>query len=203
GPPGIRGLAFTLAGQATHAGTTPMDTRRDPGYLAGCIIQYLRMLSQKIEGLRATAGRVIFEPNLINVIPQRVQFTADLRHRDGEILERAAQQVVQFVHTMAAPERVEVQLRTLADFAPVAFDPQLVQAIADAAQSLGYSDQRLYSGAGHDAQLMARSCPAAMIFVPSRGGISHNIAEDTAPEALVAGGRVLLRLMAQLAEVRG
>ncbi len=94
---------------------------------------------------------------------------------------------------MAATEHVAVDARSLARFEPVTFDPEMVGLVERAAHELGYSTRRMPSGAGHDAQMLARVCPTAMIFVPSANGLSHNIAEFTAPADLERGANVLLR----------
>ena len=89
--------------------------------------------------------------------------------------------------------------RPLARFDPVHFDPAMIDLVEQTAKSMELSTVRLPSGAGHDAQMLARVCPTAMIFTPSRGGISHNPAEYTDPEELVAGADVLLQVLAALA----
>ena len=94
---------------------------------------------------------------------------------------------------------VEIAATRLARLAPVAFDPGIVALVEETARGLGHSVRRMTSGAGHDAQMMTRICPAAMIFVPSVGGISHNPGEFTRPEDLAAGADVLLQVMVRLA----
>ena len=105
-----------------------------------------------------------------------------------------------FVAETAAAEGVMVDSRTLARFEPVAFAPKLVGRVEQIAKEFELPVKRLPSGAGHDAQMLAAVCPACMIFVPSAGGVSHNIEEYTKPEDIAAGADVLLRLVAELAE---
>ena len=106
--------------------------------------------------------------------------------------------LARFVAEAATAEGVTVAERTLARFQPVAFDDRVVDTVAAVAAELGHSVKRLPSGAGHDAQMMARLCPTGMVFVPSRDGISHNPAEYTEPDDLVAGADVLLGSMLAL-----
>ena len=102
---------------------------------------------------------------------------------------------------VASAERVAVATRSLARFEPVEFDAEMVELVEQVATRLGYSTRRMPSGAGHDAQMLARVCPTSMIFVPSANGLSHNIAEYTAPEDLERGANVLLHVL--LARARG
>jgi N-carbamoyl-L-amino-acid hydrolase len=138
-------------------------------------------------------------PNLVNVIPNRVVFTADLRNTDGAVLRLAEQRLWAFADEAAAAEGTDISRRPLARFEPVAFHPDLVNRVEQTARDLGFSVRRLPSGAGHDAQILARACPAAMIFVPSVGGLSHNVREHTEPADLIAGARVLFQVITHLA----
>jgi N-carbamoyl-L-amino-acid hydrolase len=142
----------------------------------------------------ATTGFVAFKPNLVNVIPGRSVVTVDLRNTDEALLQAAERRLSDFVQRTARSEGVEVSQRVLARFEPVAFDPAMVDLVARTAGDLGFSVRRMPSGAGHDAQMFAPNCPTAMIFVPSRDGISHNPAEYTSPEQIRAGAEVLLRV---------
>lgn len=198
---GISWTEFTVLGVSNHAGTTPMRLRRDAGLVAARIACFARELANEIGGDQvATVGAVNLFPNLVNVIPNRAVFTVDLRNTDGETLQRAEQRLRRFADEAAAAEGVSLSRRALARFDPVRFDPDLVALVERSATALGLRTRRMPSGAGHDAQMLARICPAAMIFVPSVDGLSHNVREHTAPDDLVAGARVLLRVLAQLAE---
>jgi N-carbamoyl-L-amino-acid hydrolase len=110
-------------------------------------------------------------------------------------LQQAEQRLAGFVDDIAAGEGVKVSARRLARFAPVAFDDAMVALVQETAAELGCSCRRMPSGAGHDAQMFAPNCPTAMIFVPSKGGISHNVAEYTEPRQLEAGANILLQVM--------
>ena len=117
------------------------------------------------------------------------------------MLHEAERRLAAFVSDVAAAEGVTVAARSLARFEPVEFDPRIVDLLEDLVDEDGRTHVRLPSGAGHDAQMMARLCPTGMLFVPSRDGISHNPAEHTDPEHLVAGTNLLLRAMLRLAAV--
>jgi len=123
----------------------------------------------------------------------------DLRNTDEALLQQAESRVAEFVASLAAREGVEIAARTLARFEPVAFDESVISLVEDTAKSLGLSVKRMPSGAGHDAQMLARCCPAGMVFVPSVGGISHNVNEFTAPADIEAGANVVLRVVGELA----
>ncbi|MCH9679981.1 MAG: Zn-dependent hydrolase [Deltaproteobacteria bacterium] len=200
GVQGISWTEFTVDGVSNHAGTTPLRLRHDAGYVAGCVIQFVRAMSREIAGDQiATVGALELRPNLINVIPNQAVFTVDLRNTDAEGLARAEQRLHTYVDHLAQAEGVTVSHRSLARFEPVGFDPDLVHRVEAAARGLGWSTLRMPSGAGHDAQMLASSCPTAMIFVPSVGGISHNVREHTEPADLEAGANVLLRVLLDLA----
>jgi N-carbamoyl-L-amino-acid hydrolase len=200
GVQGISWTEWTLEGVANHAGTTPMDARRDAGYGAAEIVTFARRLAHEIGGRQvATVGAVALEPNLINVVAESARVTVDLRNTDDRALAGAESSLHGFVEAMAAAEGLGVSHRSLARFAPVPFDPQVVGVVEAAASRRGLSTLRLPSGAGHDAQMLAAICPTAMIFVPSRDGISHNVGEFTEPHHISSGANVLLDVLLELA----
>jgi len=189
-----------VSGVSNHAGTTPMRLRRDAGYLAASVNVFARKLAREMGGHQvATLGALSLSPNLINVVPHSAVFTVDLRNTDEARLKESEARVAEHVAEVAQQERVEVQTRVLARFEPVIFDPALVDRVERHARALGLSTRRMPSGAGHDAQMMQRICPTAMIFVPSVAGLSHNVREHTAPADLAAGAQVLLSLLVELA----
>jgi N-carbamoyl-L-amino-acid hydrolase len=189
---GISWQKLTIHGTANHAGTTPLAMRHDAGVAAATIITKARQIAQSHGTTLATIGSMQFEPNAINVIPNKVTMTVDLRNPDNDMLLDAEQQLAACVHEIAAHEGVTIEREQLARFDPVQFDADIVGLIDQTAQRHGFGVRRMTSGAGHDAQMMARITPAAMIFVPSRDGISHNPAEFTADADIVAGAQVLL-----------
>jgi beta-ureidopropionase / N-carbamoyl-L-amino-acid hydrolase len=201
---GITGLTWTevtVTGRSSHAGTTPMHLRRDAAYVASEITVFARRLAREMGGhQRCTVGRIELYPNLVNVIAERAVLTVDLRNTDAVSLQTAERAFTDFINSLAAQEHVSITTRSLARFEPVAFPGEMVSLVEATARDLGLSCRRLPSGAGHDAQMMARICPASMIFVPSVGGLSHNVREETKPEHLEAGAAVLLNAVIRLAE---
>lgn len=200
---GVQGISWTeitITGQSAHAGTTPMRLRRDPMVVAAQVVSEARAIARRLGGTQvSTVGRMEVYPSLVNVVPARVTFTVDVRNTDEDKLRQAEQVLFTFARRMAADENCDITLKTLARFEPVEFDSRMIELVESTAQGLGYSVKRMPSGAGHDAQMLARMCPTSMIFVPSINGLSHNIAEDTAPEDLEAGTRVLLHTVLRLA----
>jgi N-carbamoyl-L-amino-acid hydrolase len=197
---GISWQEVTILGQSNHAGTTPMRLRHDAGFCAAAIGHFLRHLAREMGGSQvATMGSVALHPGLINVIAARARVTVDLRNTDEALLREAERRFAQFLSRLAADEGVKVETKSLARFEPVAFDKGVAELVARTAGKLGHSCRPMTSGAGHDAQMMARICPTAMVFVPSVNGISHNPAEHTEPAHLAAGADVLLHTLLELA----
>lgn len=198
---GISWTEITIKGQSNHAGTTPMHLRRDPGYGAAKIATFVRELALELGGRQvATVGQIKLHPNLVNVVAANATITVDLRNTDEEVLQEAEARLAALCDELAESEKLTIVTRSLARFEPVTFDTNLVDQVAQTAKDLGYSVKRMPSGAGHDAQMLARICPTAMIFTPSWEGLSHNPFEFTAPEDLEAGANVLLNVLADLAE---
>lgn len=188
---GISWQQIAIGGVANHAGTTPMVMRQDAGVAAARVITFVDQLSRSIPGAVGTVGTIAFQPNAINVIPSRAIFTVDLRNPDEKRLVEQEAALDGFLADLQA-EGFSISTERLARFQPVTFSPQIVAAIEAAAAARQLGCRRMTSGAGHDAQMMARVAPSAMIFVPSQGGISHNPAEFTADGDLIAGANVLL-----------
>ncbi len=146
-----------------------------------------------------TVGRVELHPDLVNVVAARATLTVDLRHFDDDVLCAAEHSMLTTVSQIAASEGVDVEARRLVRFEPVTFDPSVVDLVEQVATDHGLAARRMTSGAGHDAQMLARVCPAGMVFTPSVRGISHNPAELTEPDDLEAGANVLLDVLLRLA----
>jgi len=201
---GVQGISWTeltLHGQSCHAGTTPMRLRHDPGYVAARIVTLVRELTSEFgEPQVGTVGAITLVPNLVNVVPSTATMTVDLRNTDEATLQRAETKFRGMVAQAAEVEGVGVETRMLARFEPVDFDPQVIALVEKSAKDLGLSTRRMPSGAGHDAQMLSRVCPTAMIFTKSVNGISHNVTEYTEPEDLEAGANVLLHTVLTLAE---
>lgn len=202
---GVQGISWqelTISGQSNHAGTTPMRLRHDPAFVAAMLTVYLRDIAERFGGDQVcTVGKIDIHPNLVNVIPARATMTLDVRNTDEDTLQDAEQLIDTFCFQIEQDEGVSITKRTLARFEPVVFDERVIEIVERHASSIDSRVRRMPSGAGHDAQMLARVCPTAMIFVPSRGGISHNPAEHTDAEQLVTGANVLLRSLLELASV--
>ena len=199
----VQGISWTeieIVGQSNHAGTTPMRLRHDAGYAAAAVSTFIRGLADEMSGDQvATCGAMTLHPNLVNVIAANATITVDLRNTDDELLQEAEARLARFLEKLASSEGVDVTTRTLARFEPVVFDQTVVGLVEANARALGHSVVRMPSGAGHDAQMMARVAPTGMVFVPSIDGISHNPEERTDLADLRAGANVLLRTLVQLA----
>ncbi|OCP02816.1 Zn-dependent hydrolase [Ensifer sp. LC13] len=197
---GISWQRITVDGVANHAGTTPMAMRRDAGLAAARVGLFLREHITRSNGPSvATIGTMRFEPDAINVIPSRAVFTVDLRDPDEDRLQALEMALADFLVRIGAEEGVEISVERLARFQPVTFDQGIVEMIEASASTRSLKSRRMTSGAGHDAQMIARIAPTAMIFVPSRDGISHNPREHTEPADLVAGANVLLDVVERMA----
>jgi N-carbamoyl-L-amino-acid hydrolase len=202
---GVQGISWRevrIDGQSNHAGTTPMELRHDPAVVAARITVFLRELAERYGGHQVcTVGRIDLHPNLINVVPKSATLTLDVRNTDEELLRQAEAEIDAFLERVADDEGVTIASRPLARFEPVEFDTRVVDLVEATIRSLGATSRRLPSGAGHDAQMLARVCPTAMIFTPSHLGISHNPAEHTDDDDLVDGTQILLDVMLGLAEM--
>ena len=202
---GVQGISWTelvLTGQSNHAGTTPMTLRRDPMVVAAEVAVAARNIAAEFGGSQvATVGSLTLHPNLVNVVPAHATMTVDLRNTDEKALQRAEDELRKRTLELAQSEGIDVNSRTLARFEPVEFDDRIVDQIEQLATQRGLSTKRMPSGAGHDAQMMARICPTGMIFVPSVDGISHNPAEHTDEQDLIAGAQLLADAMLALTEV--
>lgn len=200
---GVQGISWqevTITGQSNHAGTTPMALRHDPAYVAAAIAVHLRSLATEFGGDQVcTVGKVDLHPNLINVVPASATLTLDVRNTDEDLLREAERRISSHLDQLATDEGVDITVRRLARFEPVEFDDDVVELVERTARRLGHSTRRLPSGAGHDAQMLARVCPTAMIFTPSVAGISHNPAEFTSLTDIAAGADVLLHVLWELA----
>ena len=196
---GISWQEVTIMGQSNHAGTTPMSLRHDPALVAAEITVFLRQLAKKMGGDQVcTVGKVDIHPNLTNVVAAKATITLDVRNTDEELLKFAESKIAEYLQVVASAEGVKITTRELARFEPVVFDDRVIDCVERIAKDQGNSVQRMPSGAGHDAQMLARVCPSGMIFVPSVKGISHNPAEFTETDDLIAGANILLHTMLSL-----
>ena len=195
---GSRWFTVTIEGASAHAGTAPLSMRRDALQDAIRAINALNRLTHDPDDvLRFTVGRMTVSPNSSNSVAGRVIFTIDLRHPDADMLRARGDAIAETVR--AAAVSTSVTVTELFNAMPTVFDPLVVGAVEHAAAAEGVAHRRMPSGAFHDAQFAAGVCPAGMLFVPCREGISHNVAEYAAPDDLAAGTRVLARTLLALA----
>ena len=196
---GIHWQRITIEGAANHAGTTPTRMRKDAGLAAAKVNVFARELVTKSGGV-ATVGTIAFEPGAVNVIPSRVVFTLDLRNPDKAKLDSDDAAIGAYLKELEKSDGVRITSEHMTCFDPVPFDDGICRIIEKSAQNRGLSVRRMVSGAGQDAQMLARICPTAMIFVPSVNGISHNPRELTHDEDVINGANVLLDVLKELAE---
>ena len=201
---GTAHLEVTVTGRPDHAGTTPMDMRRDALAGAAAMVQAVESIARSLgQPAVATVGKLAVEPDQINVVPGRVVFTMDLRHTELSGRGALEERIRSVCDTIAAERRVGLAMRTLQDKPPVAMHPEVRALLARAAQDCGVQATEMVSGAGHDAQILAARCKVGMLFVPSIGGRSHCPEEATNPEHLRLGTEVLARSLELLAYSSG
>ena len=200
---GIQGLAWwrgEFIGEANHAGSTPMRLRHDALLGAAELALEVEKLAGVIGNSSVgTMGRIKPQPDVINIVPGKCSFTIDFRQYKPELLVKAKEEITRAVEAIAAKRGLACRFEKLTDVDPVFFDKVMVEIVEESAKKLGLSKRRLYSGAGHDAQFLARRCPAAMIFTPSSGGRSHCREEWTDFEDITNGCDVLLHSVMKLA----
>jgi len=188
---GLRSYAVTFQGYANHAGTTPMDRRQDALLPAAAYIPAVNRIAVA-HGIVGTVGELHLQPNASNVIPGRVNLVAEIRGLDEAVLDRAEAELAHTAHELGASFEV------LSREPSVKSDERLTAALAEACRDLKLPYRRMSSGAGHDAASIAHIAPQAMLFVPSRNGVSHSPDEYTAPDSCVAGAEVLLAALLKL-----
>jgi N-carbamoyl-L-amino-acid hydrolase len=191
-----------LTGFESHAGTTPMDRRKDALVAAARVTTLVHDIGNAFSppGV-ATVGMIESFPNSRNVIPGAVFMTCEFRHPEGEQLAQMDAQFHQQIGEITAQSRIACELTQVFESPPIAFDSSCVAAVRAAATRLGYSHRDIVSGAGHDACNIARIAPTAMIFTPCVDGISHNETETIYPQWAAAGANVLLQAALEKAEI--
>ena len=195
---GMINYEFTFTGQAGHAGTTPMKYRKDALYAAVRTIQYLHDELDQLDGkLVYTTGKISAHPNIHTIIPDEVKFTLDARHQDTEVIKQVLA-VIKKIPSVV--EQCEVSYEEAWARKTVIFTTELVDYVELSAQECGYSNRRIYSGPGHDAQFAIDLVPTTMIFVPSVGGHSHCEIEYTPVESCLKGANVLLNTILHIDE---
>jgi len=192
---GIRGCTVRFRGEQNHAGTTPMDRRKDAGVAMFDYAVKARERFQALAGERTvwTIGRAVLDPGAPSIIPGRAEMLLQFRDPDDDRLERMESAAVALAEEATARGPVEVTLeRARSPITPTVMDQGLQQAIADAAETrVPGRWMRMPSAAGHDPMVIAHHLPCAMLFIPSIGGVSHDFAEDSDRDDIVAGCQVL------------
>jgi N-carbamoyl-L-amino-acid hydrolase len=201
---GVQGISWqevTIIGQSNHAGTTPMSLRKDPVAAAADLAVFVHDLAHRYGGNQVcTVGKLDVHPNLVNVVAARAQLTLDVRNTDESLLQKAEAEIASHFTVLEQSYGVKIETKRLARFEPVQFDDDVIDLVETICTDIDTATIRMPSGAGHDAQMLARVCPTAMIFVPSKDGISHNPAEHTDDADLENGANALLRTMLALAD---
>jgi len=191
---GIRWFEVTVTGQDAHTGATPMHLRKNALLGAARIVETVEAIARAHAPTAvATVGSLQVKPNSPNVVPGEVFLTIDMRHPESATLEAMESELNRALATVGEPLGLSVASTKIWDQPPVVFDAQCVASVRKAAETSGLSVRDMVSGAGHDAAYVARVAPTAMIFVPCRGGISHNEIEFTSKEQCAAGAQVLLQ----------
>jgi allantoate deiminase len=188
---GMLGFRARFLGEANHAGTTPMELRRDALAGAARTVLALRDEARSRGDMTANVGVISAEPGGFNVVPGAAELTIDVRSPTADSFARLEPFVRETLERVAAEEGLDVEVRETHRKPPVELDAGLQDRLEEAAAAEGATAIRLPSGAGHDAMVLAHHVPAAMLFVPSRGGLSHTPDEYSAPEHCELGARVL------------
>jgi N-carbamoyl-L-amino-acid hydrolase len=194
---GIKWWDVVITGVANHAGTTPMNMRHDALLSAAELIQAVnRVITQTPGNQVGTVGRIQAQPGAPNVIPGKVVMSLEIRDLSDAVIISMFQHIEQEAAAIAARNGTDITFQSIDfDAVPALTDERIRALIDQAAAELGLSARLMPSGAGHDAQDIARIAPVGMIFVPSVGGISHSPEEFTRPEDMGNGANVLLQTL--------
>lgn len=197
---GTAHLEVVVTGRPDHAGTTPMELRRDALAASAAMIHAIESLARSLgRPAVATVGRLRVEPDQINVVPGRVVFTVDIRHSDLSAREAIEARIRSLCSTIASERSLGIDLRILQQRPPVPMNREVRAVLTQAAKDCGVEAPEMVSGAGHDAQILVARCKVGMLFVPSIGGRSHCPEEATSPRHLELGTKVLARALELLA----
>jgi allantoate deiminase len=192
-------LEFTFVGRANHAGTTPMNLRYDALAAAAEWITAVERYAQEIPGLVATVGRIEVEPGVTNVIAGEARMSLDVRHGMDETRGSARDHLIHLAKEITQRRGVSLRHKVLLNQPAVPMDSFLVNEIEQAIRQTGCKPHRMVSGAGHDAMILAKKVPSAMVFLRSPGGISHDPAESVEIEDVARAIECSVHLLDQLA----
>jgi N-carbamoyl-L-amino-acid hydrolase len=190
---GLRAWRATILGSESHAGTTPMDRRRDALVTAARVVELANRFGRESAATLVTVGNLTVEPNARSVIPGRVVLVIDIRHPDAGTLVRHTHDLLADVRELVADDALELELTEILSIDPLPFDRGCNEAIERAAAALGHASVPLVSGAVHDAMYLARVAPTALMFIPCLDGVSHHPAEYASPADCAAGCDVLFQ----------
>jgi beta-ureidopropionase / N-carbamoyl-L-amino-acid hydrolase len=194
GVQGMRWYEVTVTGQDAHTGATPMRLRKNALLGAARLVEEINAIAERhAPSALGAVGLMEVKPNSRNVVPGEVFFCVDLRHPDAAVLEKLEEEYVNSLHSICDPLGLQVNSNRIWDQFPVRFDADCIASVRHGVEVSGYSAREIVSGAGHDAAYVSRVAPTAMIFVPCRGGISHNEAEFSSKAQCAAGAQVLLQ----------
>lgn len=195
-------IKATLTGRTDHAGATPMKFRKDALVAASEInVAMERIAAESGETTVGTVGWINVQPGTINTIPGKVELVFDIRDIDVNNLEKAVNSIRSFSSEVCKKRNIELQLEEVVRFDPIHFPKHMIDAVDEAAKEAGIATMRIASGAGHDAQILAKVTDVGMIFTPSKGGLSHCPEEYTDYEDIAKGTQVLFNTMLKIAEV--
>lgn len=195
---------ITFTGQADHSGTTPMEMRKDALVAAAMLIEFVERTCRKFSTMAkgrvvGTVGAMKIEPGVINAVPGKTELLVDIRAITAPAKNRVAKLVKAEAQGIAAKRHVGVEVVTIREEDPVPLDKRLLRMTKDVCDEKKLVYEIMPSGAGHDAMQMAKITPAAMIFIPSQRGISHNPLEWTAPDDIGLGTQLLMETMIRVA----
>lgn len=189
---GQRWYELEITGFSAHAGTTPMDRRRDALLGFAAMVKAVNDIGNDfMPDARATVGMAQITPNSRNVVPGKVFFSVEFRHPQEAVLAQMEQRLLAAVAEVGV-DGLNAHAERIFQYQPIRFDPTCIDSVRQAAKTLGYSHRDMVSGAGHDACYLNRVAPTAMIFIPCVDGISHNELENISPAWSTAGANVLL-----------
>jgi len=189
----------TVHGRGDHAGATPMDFRLDPGLPAAeSILQLERLARAAGNSTVGTVGEIEVHPSLINVIPERIRFSLDIRGVDEKGYGGVARDIAEFVQQAAEARGMTAEVHERQTLAPTTLDAGIVAALENAARSTGKPFKLMPSGAAHDTMCVADHVPSAMVFVPCRDGISHSPLEDADPADAALAAEIILKAILTL-----
>jgi allantoate deiminase len=191
---------ITFTGEAAHAGTTPMDKRRDALVAASMFVQAVEGYARSNDGMVATVGQLSVRPGAANVVPAEVTLSLDVRHADDALRLMASRHLLDVAAEIAKHRGIGLKTNQISEDATVPCSRRLVSSLSQAVRDLGHSVHELASGAGHDAVAMSALTEVGMLFVRCKGGVSHNPAESVTADDVAVAIDVLSRFLELLAE---